>query len=563
AFLEGEKALSLYFVVLSKRALEAPPTLRIGAGEVMMDTTRPFLIKLAVAILCTSSFALLLLQCFAWHEPHATMTRAAISSLPKAMRQTLGAEAENLSEVYCWYPDRYRNAGSLERTAMRVYCEKPDGKIIHNVTWRRQEDLESLEYLLNRIIAHIRQGEPTKAAQYAGTLAHLLEDSVSPAHAMDLKLVQDLLPPPPSHRKLHLHTAIEITAPEFDLGGRMPQQTGQSVAQAAERLLERCYAIIKDNRAHLLEMVRAVYADDEATMNRLRLRAARAGSELLADAYYTAFLLASGNPTDSSKTGVIDRQAAEPRSRANQWQLKLQSPGIEVQLGQVVKSEKQAEATDPLVQRQAALNLLFSLREVVRILGIDKRAQRTLLGNIHLIVPATDDPPPKGEEPDILMMGRWPPYNGSQALHLYLDDSGLLGRLMLAIDGMPHLNTQPIEKGQRLRTVDHRGDLLYETVLTEAGHLSIRNHDSGECLLNPSGSGFAQGTVVSCQGTQPLLVRVTEDENLRELRVNIGKKPPEIYRYRKLFGSELQRGNHVPQTTILNKPSREWQAPPC
>ena len=58
--------------------------------------------------------------------------------------------------------------------------------------------------------------------------------------------------------------------------------------EAAPKLLDRCYAIVEENRADLIEMVRATYANDVPVMERLRSRAAKKAAELLADAYYTA-----------------------------------------------------------------------------------------------------------------------------------------------------------------------------------------------------------------------------------------------------------------------------------
>mgnify|MGYP001614619070 CR=1 FL=1 len=90
----------------------------------------------------------------------------------------------------------------------------------------------------------------------------------------------------------NLHGAMELTTQPFHLQGRAPHRAGATVAEAAPALLDRCYAIVEENRASLLEMVRATYADDVATMNRLRSRAARQAAELLADAYYTALAIA-------------------------------------------------------------------------------------------------------------------------------------------------------------------------------------------------------------------------------------------------------------------------------
>jgi hypothetical protein len=273
----------------------------------------------------------------AWHTPpHQQITRAAVDSLPPALQAKLGAEKETLIMVNCMYPDRYRALGNMNperlpdpapkwlaeisprsaenwariRAEMRPYCEMPDGRVIHNVTENRQEDVASLEYLLNAIIREIRRGDTVSAARYMGTLAHLLEDSTSPAHAgklplvvMELRKLQPIPSPPPWAGRLNehggklgpgnLHAAIELTTLPFTLAERRPRSAGKTVAEAAPKLLDRCYAIVAENRADLLEMVRATFADDRPVMDRLRSRAARQAAELLADAYYTVLTLAA------------------------------------------------------------------------------------------------------------------------------------------------------------------------------------------------------------------------------------------------------------------------------
>ena len=263
-------------------------------------------------------------ESMAWHEPpHQQITWAAIESLPLAMQEKLRSEIETLVMVNCMYPDRYRELGNMvpwsatknpspspdkqaEMSEMKVYCEMPDGRIIHNVTQDRQEDLDRFKYLLASIIAEIKRDSIASAAKFMGTLAHLIEDSTSPAHSSNLNLVvkelkerQHLPETPPwvgrvNHRGYpqNLHAAIEFTTPRFSLEGRPPMRVGNTVSDAATELLVRCYAIIDQNRADVVEMVRAVYFDDMPVIERLRLRAATQGAELLADAYFTALSLA-------------------------------------------------------------------------------------------------------------------------------------------------------------------------------------------------------------------------------------------------------------------------------
>ena len=260
-----------------------------GAKLYMDRFMRP--IRIAVACLLGAALS------FAWHDPvHALITRAALLSLPPEMRQFWGAESDPLITRYCLYPDEYHNAPPERKAAMRPYCEVK-GRAIHNVTWKRAEDIESLEYLLGKLVDNIRSRDIAAAAQYAGTLAHMLEDSTCPAHALmpndsPLDTMRDLLPPPSGKADIKLHTVIERSAPDFDLGSRAPKAAGRNIPEAAANLLDRTYAVIKSNRADLITLVQATYADDTASMDRLRHQATVAGAELLADAYYTAFVLA-------------------------------------------------------------------------------------------------------------------------------------------------------------------------------------------------------------------------------------------------------------------------------
>lgn len=236
----------------------------------------------------TAACALLAISlCQAWHDPvHARITRAALRSLPTAMQQPWAAQADRLIVEYSLYPDAYAHVPAETRDSMRRFCSVR-GRNIHNVTWDRQEDIESLDYLTDGIIQSMHGADPQAAAKFAGVLAHLLEDSTCPAHALvpidsPLEFMKIVVPPPPDKKDIALHMIIEHSSPEFDLGGRAP------VKQSSRELLDRCYRIIKLNRSHLADIVRAVYADDQEGLDVYRLQSARFGAELLADAYFTA-----------------------------------------------------------------------------------------------------------------------------------------------------------------------------------------------------------------------------------------------------------------------------------
>jgi hypothetical protein len=236
-------------------------------------------------------------SCLAWHVPgHQRVTRAAMLSLPPELQERWKAIAPEIIDKHSLLPDAYRGR-DVDREEHRIYCMKPDGKAIHNVQWKREEDIASLTHTLEHLIRAIRAQDMAAAARHAGVLSHFLGDSTCPAHAFmpadsPLTNVTDMLPPPEHKKPMNLHTEIERSTPEFDLGGRRPSLAGTNVPDAAENLLDRCYAAIKANRSHTIELVKAMYVSDAATIDRVRTVGARAGAELLADAYYTAFVLA-------------------------------------------------------------------------------------------------------------------------------------------------------------------------------------------------------------------------------------------------------------------------------
>lgn len=238
--------------------------------------------------------ALLVTSCLAWHHPvHRKITGAAVWSLPTSLQQRLGAERQRLIERYSLYPDLFGMRGESQAELKR-FCEMPDGRAIHNVTWEIENDLDSLEYSLRGMIEGLQTRDLAAAAQHAGVLAHLLEDSTCPAHALvpfdpSLELAY---PARDVRQPINLHAVIEFSAPDLDLGGRAPRKAGATIKEAASNLLGRCYRIIRENRDSLDELAEAAYRKDEAAMNPFRHKAALAGAELLADAYYTAFVLA-------------------------------------------------------------------------------------------------------------------------------------------------------------------------------------------------------------------------------------------------------------------------------
>ena len=160
-----------------------------------------------------------------------------------------------------------------------------------------------------------------------------------------------------------------------------------------------------------------------------------------------------------------------PRERSStlEVQTNLNWPGITVRIEHAFQDRRAGKYESgqwPVVERQAALNLEFGLREAIRALGLDREICKHGLGRIHLM--GFDTNFPLGHEdfpPHIHMILRWPHFAGSQAPHFYLSSKGLLeGDIAVTIDGLPQIARTSFPQSTPVPAVDYLGETLYETV---------------------------------------------------------------------------------------------------
>jgi hypothetical protein len=100
-------------------------------------------------------------------------------------------------------------------------------------------------------------------------------------------------------------------------------------------VLERCYAIVAENRADLVEMVRATYANDVAVMERLRSRAARKGRRVTSRRLFRRAHVGGGETVNAvgrcaARAGrvmsVRDRATFDPEMGARVFRLSERRP---------------------------------------------------------------------------------------------------------------------------------------------------------------------------------------------------------------------------------------------
>jgi hypothetical protein len=227
------------------------------------------------------------------------------------------------------------------------------------------------------------------------------------------------------------------------------------------------------------------------------------------------------------------------RSSTLEVQTSLEWPGIVLRIEHAFperRGGKYATGEFPTVQRAAALNLEFALREAIRDLKLERDVADRRLGKIHLMGFDTNNP--LGHEdypPHIHMILRWPNFAGSQAPHYYIGAEGrLLPDISVTIDGMPHITATQIGKGVWLPAIDYLSEALYETLITDDGGFTLRRPGGASCTLKPSeagGRGFASGAVADCSSGAVYRVQASDDTEHGEVRAQINSRPAEVYRY--------------------------------
>ncbi len=253
-----------------------------------------------------------------WGSPHGAITQAALSTLPGWQQELLGEELGLLGRRYCIIPDLVYTDREL---APYATMDSQPGVVylvgLH-LPAAPPENHEVIHYFLGRAVDAQRAGRTTDAARYAGTLVHALEDWGCPAHVVPgdnmFTLLQQLLPPPSSHQYALLHGPIEAGTLRLDLRDRAPQLLGDSVAEAAFRLLHRANQATLTARGQVAAIIQALYAGDGEAVTAAQLRAATLDAELVADALYTLFCLATDRPDEAATAALrtFDLAAAIP-----------------------------------------------------------------------------------------------------------------------------------------------------------------------------------------------------------------------------------------------------------
>lgn len=280
------------------------------------------------------------------NDAHACTTRAAIGALPRWEQAIWAPELKNLAEVYSLFGDTY----PLDKAGIGPYIEFPDGTLpdFYMTRFRQKKHIDSaidfwefpfydsavrtFVHFTDSIIASLRAGDITRAACFAGTVAHYIQDNACPGHAVDatdLEGVKDFFPPPEPLRLLPFHAMMETRPDTFSLPAYHPKLYGLSVAQAASNFVDRFVGMVRFSRRQVLPFLESIYTHDTGRAAGLNAEICRFAAEVYADWLHTAACLAGNRFSEEEQAALSERRL----SSMHPYRLTAWAPSPYDQLG--------------------------------------------------------------------------------------------------------------------------------------------------------------------------------------------------------------------------------------
>lgn len=222
----------------------------------------------------------------------------------------------------------------------------------------------------------------------------------------------------------------------------------------------------------------------------------------------------------------------------------LREPGLTLRIEQNDKSRRAGaycrEEDYPQIQIEAARHYEFAMREMLRMLEVPHRLSEEGLGYMLLLGFETNNEVHGDYPPHWHLIFRWPNFCGSQAPHIYLDETGRITHNLMCIDRIPNVR-HTYQPGEWCRLVDLYGRPVTQCRVNEDGGMSV----TCDGIHIYTMSAYQQeGVTISYNGMRLGLLSTENDTKAGILFIHwapeLGNGWTETIRYDPLTGSVLQ-----------------------
>jgi len=254
---------------------------------------------------------------------HKILTHAAIGVLPDWEQKLLAPVRAKLETEYSMYGDSY----FINPSEIGPYIELPDGRlpmdpweILHFRKDGPGDDYYtcgyydlmrySFEYFAQKCIECIKFNDLESFARFTGSIAHIIEDCGTPAHAVgttmstDMKMIK-LLYPAPNIKKTacQLHSVMENSFKPFSLTYK-PRLLGCTPAEISFNILERFTDMLEYSISFISPILIAFYKDDHEKVSELLTESGQYSSKVLADFIYSVIAIGTDQLDSSEKDNL-------------------------------------------------------------------------------------------------------------------------------------------------------------------------------------------------------------------------------------------------------------------
>jgi len=151
--------------------------------------------------------------------------------------------------------------------------------------------MDMIEWLLNRMLKAVKEGDGEEVIRFGGTLGHFLEEPFTPGHAIDNNLFHRFFPDPDKKRHIRVHHAFDSASGEFKR--LQPVLMGTTIPEAAFRLLVEIDRGIRSGMKLVGDVIHSAYAGEpKSAQQKILAEQSGLASFVTASAWHTVMSIA-------------------------------------------------------------------------------------------------------------------------------------------------------------------------------------------------------------------------------------------------------------------------------
>jgi hypothetical protein len=241
-------------------------------------------------------------------DVHDEIARNAVSVLPEDERQFFDAHLADLAES-AWYPDYFADRSmsasrkaEIDPEADRfIYPEPPQTAEYQHIIALTEKEYANGEsplrnvylakHYLREALTCLHNNDFRGAVKMCGVYSHTIADTGEPIHALRPEVIDLVLPPPPEHIGLELHSNVEKLKAQVDISGYRPKLLGTFFGAAVMGAYADLCQVKKIGARQTLPIVQALYANDRDSARELSSVAQNESAKATANFMHTVFAL--------------------------------------------------------------------------------------------------------------------------------------------------------------------------------------------------------------------------------------------------------------------------------